>query len=269
MIFVIQCKDIKEKITMEDLKRNEKDFKRIVSRLKGRNLPLYIAMQFNTPEHLSYLNTAIKSLEVRKGKKYSVKDYNKIINKFSKNKEFLDNCNIYDDNNEVCTKPTITFINDISKGKYKIENLKPSLLKNKEFYKTKSVQVDELYTLYQRMKNAPSYDFLSQFKDVDKLKFLISEIKNKNLSVEDKEKYLLEFYNYKAFNSMYYKYLDNKNNKYLKPSLTYKTPLNRGGEDTLENIYFITKLESNAKSNMTMIEWNKIKRNIKHFISDI
>ncbi len=253
---------------MNNLQDIEIKYKRIIDRLKGRKLTIKESMNFKKPEYLSYLNTAIKSIEKRKGKNYSIKDYKKIIIKFSQNEEFLNNCEIYEDNMERCTKPTVTFDKDI-KNKYNVDNLKPSRLKNKEYYKSKTNN-DEIYNLYLKMKNAPSYEFLNQFKDVEKLKFLISEIKGIDFDSAQKEEYISKFYNQRRFNVLYMKWTNNNNNKHLKPTLSYLKPIKKGGKvNDIENILFLSRLENKLKGDMKMSEFIKIKNNLKYFISGI
>lgn len=127
---------------------------------------------------------------------------------------------------------------------------------------------------YGNMKNHLRYDveleWLCNFKDFDKLKFLNRQITNKDGTrfCNDKEWYMLfieKFYYDKNFNNLYKNYLDSNKDKYKKPSLDHILPRAKGGNNELSNLRFITYLENMCKRDMTLDEWENIKSNLREY----
>lgn len=256
------------------LRTKEDNVKRIIDRIQGRKININLAMKFEKPEYISILNSAIRDIEQRKRKKYSIKNYNNILEMFHNDKLFIKSCEFYLNNSDRCTKPKLTFIqkHDNLKKRYDINNLKVAKLKNRKFYDLKHTLKDEMVSINRNMKNPVGYDFLCQFDDADKIRFLLLCIKNHNkklnfnFTAQEKRDYLSKFYYDENFNRFYDEYILT-GNKFIKPSLDHKIPRSRGGDNSLDNLHFISFLENNAKNNMTLEEWNITKENLnKYFI---
>lgn len=74
------------------------------------------------------------------------------------------------------------------------------------------------------------------------------------------------FRNNEQFNIIYEKYIKNKNDKYLKPSLDHIIPKSKGGTDDLDNLQVLTWFENRCKNNMTQKEWNNMKERIGDYL---
>lgn len=247
-------------------------YKRIIDRLKNRNVDIKTALLFKKPEYLSIANEAIKDMEKRKYKRYSIKDYNQILLNLSDDKIFEKSCEIYLKNKDKVTRPSLTFVKNHykKKDKYNPFNLMVNKIKKKKYRKTSDF--DQYAAMVRQMKNSPDYDFMIQFDDIEKLRFLFLSIKNHHRKLkfdftkEEKTNFISKFYYDKNFNYFYDKYLET-GDKFLRPSLDHKMPRSKGGDNSLENLQFISYLENIAKSDMTLEEWNKTKNNLdKYFI---
>lgn len=105
-------------------------------------------------------------------------------------------------------------------------------------------------------------EFVMQFEDVEKLKFLNSVITRDRVKIHfDTEKYkafIKHFYNDKQFNEVYNDWLQDKQG-YALPSLDHIIPLSRGGSWEIENLQFLPWCVNRAKSNFLPDEWEHIK----------
>lgn len=249
-----------------------KKFKWIINRLKNREIKLKTAMLFSQPYQLTHANFAIKELEKRKNKKYSKKDYRLILEKLSSDEIFLTNCNIYEVYKNTFVRPSLTYKIETSiNERYHPLNLKVVDLKKKvDKNHNKSFKICPYAAMHRQLKVSPGLEFLKQFDDIEKLRFLFSKIKNHNSKIvynftkEEKINFIKHFYNDKNFNTFYKKYKET-GNKFYKPSLDHKTPRCLGGTNELKNLHFISYLENIAKNDMNMEEWNDVKANINDF----
>ena len=120
-----------------------------------------------------------------------------------------------------------------------------------------------------RYRDELTLDWLMQFKDFNKLKFLNHQIINKDKTrfLEDVNWYksfILKFYFDEQFNKLYNKYLQT-NDKYLKPSLDHIIPRSQGGTNELSNLRFLTYLENMCKRDIPDNDWKNIKDRIQEY----
>jgi len=130
-------------------------------------------------------------------------------------------------------------------------------------------------TLYKNMqthlKYNISFEWLSCFEDIEKLKFLNRAISRKRDNVgftsDTYIAYIEKFYHDGRFNTIYNKWFIKKC-KWLKPSLDHIKPKSQGGKiNDINNMQFVTWLENRAKIDMSQEEWDNIKENIHEYFS--
>jgi 5-methylcytosine-specific restriction endonuclease McrA len=118
-----------------------------------------------------------------------------------------------------------------------------------------------------------SLDWLLQFDDFEKLKFLNRAItpRDTRYKVDTSwyEDYVVKFYTDKQFNDIYSKWLSGgKNDKYLMPTIDHINPKANGGQDNLDNLQFLTWFENRAKNDMPLVEWRRLKENMRDYLYD-
>jgi hypothetical protein len=115
-----------------------------------------------------------------------------------------------------------------------------------------------------------SIDWLMQFDDFSKLKLLNDVITNRSgrwdVSTEWYKSYIERFYNDKQFNCIYIAWVDSGYVRYKKPSLDHVTPKAKGGANDLTNLQFLSWFENRCKNDMTHIEWDNLKLNMKEYL---
>lgn len=128
--------------------------------------------------------------------------------------------------------------------------------------------------LYKNMKAHLKYDitleWLMSFEDIEKLKFLNKSITKEYMKIGFETTHYInfieKFYHDLQFNLIYEKWLLNKDNKWLKPSLDHIHPRSDGGSITdLDNLQFLTWLENKCKSTLSIDEWCDFKNNINNY----
>ena len=133
---------------------------------------------------------------------------------------------------------------------------------------------NNLIARYENMKKHLRFEveleWLLQFEDFEKLKFLNRQVINKDgtrffENVEWYKSFIEKFYYDINFNRLYKNYLDSNNDKYKKPSLDHIIPRSKGGQNNLENLRFITFLENMCKRDMTLNEWENIKQRLGEY----
>ena len=128
-------------------------------------------------------------------------------------------------------------------------------------------------SLYKNMASHLRFDvsceWLSQFEDVEKLKFLnrciIDRSGRFNVNDDWYKSYIVKFYYDKQFNNIYKKWFGSCD-KYLRPTIDHINPKANGGDNEIENLQFLTWFENRAKNDMSQDEWNKVKANIKDYL---
>lgn len=221
------------------------EFKRRVSRLK-RRVPLKVAMAFDIAENFSIFNRAMVVVENKyRGKQFSATDYITFAKAAAKSQMFRDYCEHYIKNSNYVEAPA--FEKRDKDGDWDIRNLK---LKERQRKRLTNFKPDSGFvSMAKKMNNSVGLKFLQDnFEDVDKVRYLIQEIKpvNNYMSVKDKKEYLIKFYNDTIFNSLYGRYLKT-NNKLIRPRLSL---IDNDGEYVSNNIYFTSAFLHRAKADL-------------------
>lgn len=140
----------------------------------------------------------------------------------------------------------------------------------KSWNKGKKSTNDMLYkNMKAHLKYKVSLEWLNQFGDIEKLKYLNRAISRKRdcdgFTTETYKLYIEKFYNDKKFNQLFGEWVFTKN-KWIKPSLDHIEAKAKGGSLNIGNLQFISWLENRAKIDIPQVEWNKIKRNINYYL---
>ena len=126
--------------------------------------------------------------------------------------------------------------------------------------------------MQKRLRYDIDLDWLMQFKDFDKLKFLNKSImthSNDRAYPSDTQWYISfieKFYNDQYFNKIYNIYIST-GDKLIKPSLDHIVPLSKGGTNDIDNLQFLTWFENNCKYDIT--NWEEVKQNIKYYFKGV
>ena len=114
-----------------------------------------------------------------------------------------------------------------------------------------------------------SAEWISQFEDIEKLKFLNRCIQTRlNRFKENSQwyqEYISKFYSDAQFNNIYHRWVGS-GNKYLRPTIDHIKPKSKGGDNSIDNLQFLTWFENRAKDNMEQWEWDHIKSKIKEYL---
>ena len=128
-------------------------------------------------------------------------------------------------------------------------------------------------SLYKNMASHTRFhvtaEWLSQFGDIEKLKFLNSCITKRTnrfeVDTEWYKSYILKFYNDEQFNEIYNKWLGTQD-KYLRPTIDHIHPRAQGGNNDINNLQFLSWFENRAKNDMSQEQWCIIKKNIYKYL---
>ena len=128
-------------------------------------------------------------------------------------------------------------------------------------------------SLYKNMANHLRFDvtaeWLSQFEDIEKLKFLNRCVTSKTGRYSDDTEwyklYIQKFYADPQFNGLYERWLGT-NDKYLRPTIDHINPKASGGNNDLDNLQFLSWFENRAKNDMSWIEWQRLKENLGDYL---
>lgn len=128
-------------------------------------------------------------------------------------------------------------------------------------------------SLYKNMASHIRFDvtaeWLSQFEDVEKLKFLNRCITDRSgrfsENTEWYKAYVFRFYGDAQFNSIYARWLGSGDN-YLRPTIDHINPKANGGRNELSNLQFLTWFENRAKNDMSQDQWDKLKSNLQDYL---
>ena len=119
------------------------------------------------------------------------------------------------------------------------------------------------------LKYEVSFEWLDSFDDIEKLKYLNHSIARerdyRGFNTEIYKQFIEKFYKDKKFNQLFSEWIKTKD-KWIKPSLDHIQAKARGGTLLLDNLQFISWLENRAKIDISQVEWDKIKKNIKYYL---
>ena len=154
-------------------------------------------------------------------------------------------------------------------GRYKIEEvLKENNLTHNTNENTKNK--NHILNMIHHLKYDVSYEWVSLFDDINKLKFLNKTIVYARVFFDNTNdnyiKFIEKFYNDYDFNRLYSKWKETSN-KWIKPSLDHIIPISKGGKGTLENLQYITWFENKMKFNIDNNIWLNMKFGINYYFS--
>lgn len=114
-----------------------------------------------------------------------------------------------------------------------------------------------------------SYEWLSDFPDIEKLKLLNACITDRSgrfrVSTVWYKKYIGKFYHDDCFNNIYTAWVASGYEKYKKPSIDHTLPRAKGGTNDLDNLQFLTWFENRCKNDMSQESWDLLKHNIGEY----
>jgi len=105
---------------------------------------------------------------------------------------------------------------------------------------------------------------LDAYPDLYKLQFLVKltsrHFQYLGCTDEKRKAFLDKFYFDPAFNTLYDKWQESGEDKWLYPSIDHMVSKNNGGTFELSNLQFITWFENRAKADMNHDEWEEFKK---------
>lgn len=118
------------------------------------------------------------------------------------------------------------------------------------------------------LKYDVSFEWLGQFADIEKLKYLNKSLSRKRdyegFTTEVYKDFIVKFYNDFKFNKLFDEWVITQD-KWIKPSLDHILAKSDGGGLLLDNLQFISWLENHAKTNISQENWDTIKGNIGYY----
>jgi len=134
----------------------------------------------------------------------------------------------------------------------------------------KAGREEVLRNMANHLRFAVTPDWLARFDDIEKLKFLNRCIcRSGRFSVDtDWYKAFVEhFYADETFVRTYANWLAADRCKWRRPTLDHIIPRAAGGDNSLDNLQFLTWLENRAKCDMPQSEWDRIKKNLQDYMT--
>lgn len=113
-------------------------------------------------------------------------------------------------------------------------------------------------------------EWLMKFNDFEKLKCLNRAITKRDSRFDVDSfwymNYIEKFYYDAQFNEIYKRWMKTKKDKYLLPTLDHIRPKSQSGTEDLSNLQFLTWFENRAKNDLSQLEWDEMKNNIKIYL---
>lgn len=115
-----------------------------------------------------------------------------------------------------------------------------------------------------------SWEWYYSFTDIEKLKFLNMALTNRDdrwvVDTKWYVGYIERFYYDTQFNTLHDRWLTSGKDHHMRPSIDHITPRAKGGTNSLDNLQFLTWFENRCKNDMTQIEWDNLKLNMKDYL---
>lgn len=150
------------------------------------------------------------------------------------------------------------------------ENLSRALKGHKGGWLGKKMPMDMNYkNMASHLRFPVPVEWLKQFTDFEKLKFLNSALKRKRdcigLTQEKYQQFIKKFYDDPNFNKLYTNWLADSNDIWLRPSLDHIIPRSQNANFNIDNLRFLTWFENRCKNDMSIEKWEHIKTNIEKY----